>query len=113
MNITGKISQVSLKSYGSALAERVGERLSATDMSHHMRACGSITATLLMSLLALTPLLSGLALAQGASFHIVSDSSAKYSYTEESGWETLSFADSAWPFVVSPSAGLCQLPWPP
>ena len=68
-----------MRAYRSAIAERASEQVSTTHMSRHMRECGLI-ATLLMSLLALA-LLSRLALAQGASFHIVSDSKAKYSYT--------------------------------
>src|SRR5687768_15496572 len=52
--------------------------------------------------------------AQEPSFHIVSDGTAKYSYTEESDWETLGFDDSAWRFVVAPSGGLCSpSPAPP
>jgi hypothetical protein len=72
-----------------------------------MHARAWMVAALLMSLLALVPLGSGRARAQAASFHIVSDGTAKFSYTEEPGWQTLGFDDSAWRFVVAPSAGLC------
>jgi hypothetical protein len=63
---------------------------------------------LLMTIPALAPLVPERVGAQAASFHIVSDGTAKYSYTEEQDWETPGFDDSAWPFVVAPSAGLCD-----
>jgi hypothetical protein len=67
-----------------------------------------------MSPFVLIPLVSGRVWAQALSVHIVSDGTAKYSYTEEPAWETLGFDNSAWPFVVAPSAGLCTpSPVPP
>jgi hypothetical protein len=67
-----------------------------------------------MSLAILGPQAWRVAQAQAPAFHIVSDGTAKYTYTEESDWETLSFDDSAWSFVVAPSAGLCTpSPVPP
>jgi|RhiMetdeSRZDD1v2_1073273.scaffolds.fasta_scaffold517395_2 hypothetical protein len=50
MNITGKIGQVLLKAYWSASAARASERVSTTNMSYPLKACGLITATLLMRL---------------------------------------------------------------
>jgi hypothetical protein len=53
---------------------------------------------------------SASASAQEPSFRIISDATARYLKTEETGWQTLTFDDSAWPFVVAPSAGLCGTP---
>ena len=73
-----------------------------------MKARVLLIVTLLMCLSALVLLGVKPARAQEPLFHIVSDGTAKYSYTEEPDWETLDFDDSAWPFVVAPSAGLCD-----
>jgi hypothetical protein len=69
--------------------------------------------TLLISLSVLALLGVEPARAQEPSFRIVSDGTAKYSYAEEPGWETLDFDDSAWRFVSAPSQGLCGSSPPP
>jgi hypothetical protein len=77
-----------------------------------MKARALLIVTVLLCLSALPGLEP--ARAQEVSFRIVSDGTAKYSVTEEPGWETLGFDDSAWPFVVAPSGGLCEpSPGPP
>jgi hypothetical protein len=79
-----------------------------------MKARALFIVTLLVHLSALILLGVEPTRAQEGSFHIVSDGTAKYSYTEEPDWETLDFDDSAWPFVVAPSGGLCgPSPVPP
>jgi hypothetical protein len=97
---------------GSAVARGAGACVRTTGRCQTMNARTLIVAVLLMTLPTLALLVSGRAGAQGASFHIVSDGTAKYSYTEEPDWETLGFDDSAWPFVVAPSTGLCGEPSP-
>jgi hypothetical protein len=92
----------------SVVAGGVGTRVRTTGRRPPMNARVLVVAALFMTLSALAPLLSGRAGAQAASFHIVSDGTAKYSYTEEQDWETLGFDDSTWPFVVAPSGGLCD-----
>ena len=94
----------------SASTEGAGTRVHTTGRHPTMSARALMAAALLMSLPTLAPLVPGRAWAQAASFHIVSDGTAKYSYTEEPGWETLGFDDSAWSFVVAPSKGLCFTP---
>jgi hypothetical protein len=93
---------------GLTVAGSVGTRVRTTGRRPTINARALVVAALFMTLSALAPLLSGRAWAQTASFHIVSDGTAKYSYTEEQEWETLGFDDSAWPFVVAPSGGLCD-----
>ena len=97
---------------GSALAAGPGARVHAAGRRQTMNARALLVAALLMALPALTLLGVGRAWAQAASFHIVSDGTAKYSYTEEPDWQTLGFDDSDWPFVVAPSTGLCGEPSP-
>jgi hypothetical protein len=97
---------------GLAVAGGVGTRVRTTGRRQTVHVRVLMVAALLMTLPALAPLVAEQAWAQATSFHIVSDETAKYSYTEEPGWETLSFDDSAWPFVVAPSTGLCGDPAP-
>jgi hypothetical protein len=78
-----------------------------------MKARALLIVTFLIQLSALVLLGVEPARAQEGSFRIVSDGTAKYSYTEEPDWEMLGFDDSAWPFVVAPSAGLCDPSLPP
>jgi hypothetical protein len=98
---------------GLTVAGSVGTCVRTTGRRPTMNARVLVVTALFMTLSALAPLLSGRAGAQAASFHIVSDGTAKYSYTEEQDWETLNFDDSAWPFVVAPSWGLCTPPVQP
>ncbi len=93
---------------GLTVAGGVGTHMRAAGRRQTMHVLVLMVAALLMTLPALALLVSGQAWAQAPSFHIVSDGTAKYSYTEEQDWETLGFDDSAWPFVVAPSAGLCD-----
>jgi hypothetical protein len=99
---------------GSTVAGGVGARVRTTDRRQTMHVRALMVAALLMTLPALAPLMAGRGRAQAASFHIVSDGTAKYSYTEEPGWQTPGFDDAAWRFVVAPSGGLCEpSPVPP
>jgi hypothetical protein len=98
----------------SALAGSTGGPVSANGRGQTVKPGALMVAALSIGFAALAPLVPGLVWAQEASFRIVSDGTAKYSYTEEPGWETLDFDDADWPFVVAPSGGLCDAsPVPP
>ena len=45
-------------------------------------------------------------------FHVLTDSTWKYTTVEEPNWFTAAFSDSAWPNVVAPSGGECSADTP-